>query len=711
MGAGAAAGDPGDAGRARPASRPAGAAPCRSSTSRRTPGRRPPRRAGGDGPRPPHCPTAGRRAPGSAPTSASSARSPAAPRGSPACATSTSPCSRTSPPAPGSSSFCACCGSSRPPIRSAPCPASTRCCSATSSTPCSRRSPVRPGARGGAGGLRKLDPLAVAWPEERELERLLVEEADRLLGEEGIFLPGLARALAERARPMLETAREMDWAGGAVPVLAPRSRASSTSATPRAPFATSSSRPTGWTGCRRPGDRPTTRPASRSRRRAGRRSAAATSSTACARGATSRPSPICSARRANPGALPLPAPRPRRRRPRAGGDHRRRGFHRGLRGRPRPPCSPPGRRGSFFPRLVERDGRKEPAAAASAPWPRPACAATPAPGSGSSSGRIRTSPRWRPRSRRCCRSGGWGRRVGGAGMTARSPRRRTATPATRRRPVSTSPSCSRPERGRGRRRRSSAGSSPGPWAKAGSGPRSASPSGPRGRPRDEGPDRVAAEVLGRVVAITFTEAAAAEMAGRAARELAALAAGHRGAGLARRLAPAAGPRTLPPGPRPPRHARPPGRPHHPRLLPRPARRASAGGGRSSRPRDRRRRPSGRRDRPRGRRGRPARRLRRSRRSSPPGARRPRLRPAGDRRGAHRPPPAGLPATVLNEDPYRPEALAALPPPADRGLRGRPRPDRPPPPQGGAGAQRHEDRRRPGGRCSTGWRTPARRSPP
>src|SRR3954452_17737707 len=46
-----------------------------------------------------------------------------------------------------------------------------------------------------------------------------------------------------------------------------------------------------------------------------------------------------------------------------------------------------------------------------------------------------------------------------------------------------------------------------------------------GRPREEGPDRIAAEVLGRVVAITFTEAAAAEMAGRAARELASLASG------------------------------------------------------------------------------------------------------------------------------------------------------------------------------------------
>lgn len=77
-----------------------------------------------------------------------------------------------------------------------------------------------PGREVGRGGLRKLDPLAVAWPEGREVERLLFEEANRLLGEEGIFLPGLGRALAELARPMLETARDMDWSGGAVPVLA-----------------------------------------------------------------------------------------------------------------------------------------------------------------------------------------------------------------------------------------------------------------------------------------------------------------------------------------------------------------------------------------------------------------------------------------------------------------------------------------------------------
>lgn len=48
---------------------------------------------------------------------------------------------------------------------------------------------------------------------------------------------------------------------------------------------------------------------------------------------------------------------------------------------------------------------------------------------------------------------------------------------------------------------------------------------PFGRSEKASPDRIAAEVLGGVVAITFTEAAAAEMAGRAAKELAGMAAG------------------------------------------------------------------------------------------------------------------------------------------------------------------------------------------
>jgi hypothetical protein len=80
------------------------------------------------------------------------------------------------------------------------------------------RPPGREGVRG--GGIRQLDPVAVAWPEGRDVDQLLFEESGRLLAEEGIFLPGLARALAERARPMLETARDIDWSGGAVPVQA-----------------------------------------------------------------------------------------------------------------------------------------------------------------------------------------------------------------------------------------------------------------------------------------------------------------------------------------------------------------------------------------------------------------------------------------------------------------------------------------------------------
>ncbi len=77
-----------------------------------------------------------------------------------------------------------------------------------------------PGRERPRGGVRHLDPVAVIWPDDREIEQWLYEESVRLLEEEGVFLPGLARALAERARPMLETARTMDWTAGAVPVLA-----------------------------------------------------------------------------------------------------------------------------------------------------------------------------------------------------------------------------------------------------------------------------------------------------------------------------------------------------------------------------------------------------------------------------------------------------------------------------------------------------------
>jgi hypothetical protein len=51
----------------------------------------------------------------------------------------------------------------------------------------------------------------VPWPASPDLDRILREEAERLLAEEGIFMVGLARALAERARPLVDVAGEMDW--------------------------------------------------------------------------------------------------------------------------------------------------------------------------------------------------------------------------------------------------------------------------------------------------------------------------------------------------------------------------------------------------------------------------------------------------------------------------------------------------------------------
>jgi len=77
-----------------------------------------------------------------------------------------------------------------------------------------------PAGREGVRSVRGLTPVPVAWPEEDEVVRVVREEAARLLAEDGIRLPGLARALADRAFPMLDTVRDLDWAGGAVPVLA-----------------------------------------------------------------------------------------------------------------------------------------------------------------------------------------------------------------------------------------------------------------------------------------------------------------------------------------------------------------------------------------------------------------------------------------------------------------------------------------------------------
>ena len=77
-----------------------------------------------------------------------------------------------------------------------------------------------PGQPESVRGVRGLTPVPVVWPEEDVVDRVLRQEAERLLAQDGIRLPGLARALAERARPMLDTVRDMDWAGGTVPVLA-----------------------------------------------------------------------------------------------------------------------------------------------------------------------------------------------------------------------------------------------------------------------------------------------------------------------------------------------------------------------------------------------------------------------------------------------------------------------------------------------------------
>jgi hypothetical protein len=65
-------------------------------------------------------------------------------------------------------------------------------------------------------------PVAVRWPAEEALDALLPEIAAELLAEEGLVLPGLARALASHARPFVDAAREADWpvVGATVEVVA-----------------------------------------------------------------------------------------------------------------------------------------------------------------------------------------------------------------------------------------------------------------------------------------------------------------------------------------------------------------------------------------------------------------------------------------------------------------------------------------------------------
>ncbi|MBW2398773.1 MAG: PD-(D/E)XK nuclease family protein [Deltaproteobacteria bacterium] len=65
------------------------------------------------------------------------------------------------------------------------------------------------------------DAVRVPWPDAEVLDALLYGAARQALDAEGIALRGLERVLVEQARPMLERARQFDWApnGGGVEVL------------------------------------------------------------------------------------------------------------------------------------------------------------------------------------------------------------------------------------------------------------------------------------------------------------------------------------------------------------------------------------------------------------------------------------------------------------------------------------------------------------
>jgi hypothetical protein len=55
-------------------------------------------------------------------------------------------------------------------------------------------------------------PVAVPWPSPPRLDALLKQESERILRAAGMPLPGLARALARRVRPFLEVAQRLDFA-------------------------------------------------------------------------------------------------------------------------------------------------------------------------------------------------------------------------------------------------------------------------------------------------------------------------------------------------------------------------------------------------------------------------------------------------------------------------------------------------------------------
>lgn len=57
-------------------------------------------------------------------------------------------------------------------------------------------------------------PAPVPWPDPETLTAITAAAATRLVDDEGVALPGLARALAERALPFLDEARRADWDAG-----------------------------------------------------------------------------------------------------------------------------------------------------------------------------------------------------------------------------------------------------------------------------------------------------------------------------------------------------------------------------------------------------------------------------------------------------------------------------------------------------------------
>ncbi|MEE8278786.1 MAG: PD-(D/E)XK nuclease family protein, partial [Thermoanaerobaculia bacterium] len=62
---------------------------------------------------------------------------------------------------------------------------------------------------------------AIPWPPEGELARVLQREAERVVRDHGIGLPGLPSILAQRVAPHLEAARDLEWSSGeGVPAVA-----------------------------------------------------------------------------------------------------------------------------------------------------------------------------------------------------------------------------------------------------------------------------------------------------------------------------------------------------------------------------------------------------------------------------------------------------------------------------------------------------------